>query len=301
MEYKLLIEITEFTDPLCTWCWGSEPILRKLEARYDGNIKINFIMGGLVEDIRGFRDSTNNIGGDISSVNTQIINHWAEASSRYGMPVESKGFKLFSNEHPSSYPMNIAYKAAQFQDEALAKKFLRRMREAAACEAREANKMEVLIELAQEAGLDVSMFISSFSDGSAEKAFHEDLKITKEHRVAGFPSFLIKVDDKAVILRGYQSYETFKSVIDQIAGNKISEKTLEKTESDVLIFINKYEKVAPIEIQTTFNLSDDEMKGIIQSLNNQKIIDIIMAGNGYFIKLVSDPLACNSETGICSI
>lgn len=27
-------EIIEFTDPVCTWCWGSEAVLRKLEARF---------------------------------------------------------------------------------------------------------------------------------------------------------------------------------------------------------------------------------------------------------------------------
>jgi putative protein-disulfide isomerase len=46
MEDTTLIEIVEFTDPVCTWCWGSESVLRKLETRYEGNIKISFIMGG---------------------------------------------------------------------------------------------------------------------------------------------------------------------------------------------------------------------------------------------------------------
>jgi predicted DsbA family dithiol-disulfide isomerase len=29
------IEITEFTDPYCTWCWGSEPVLRHVLEAYD--------------------------------------------------------------------------------------------------------------------------------------------------------------------------------------------------------------------------------------------------------------------------
>lgn len=27
------VEIIEFTDPACTWCWGSELVLRKLKAK----------------------------------------------------------------------------------------------------------------------------------------------------------------------------------------------------------------------------------------------------------------------------
>ncbi len=41
-----MIEITEFTDPVCTWCWGSEPVLWKLETRFGEQVKISYIMGG---------------------------------------------------------------------------------------------------------------------------------------------------------------------------------------------------------------------------------------------------------------
>jgi putative protein-disulfide isomerase len=91
-------------------------------------------MGGLVQDITSLYDSYNNIGGDPDRSNKNIARHWVDASARHGMPVKSEGFKLFSKEHPSTYPQNIAYKAAQIP--ALANKFLRRIREASAAEAR---------------------------------------------------------------------------------------------------------------------------------------------------------------------
>ena len=76
-----MIEIIEFTDPVCTWCWGSEPILRKLETRYSNDIKIGFVMGGLVKDMNDFQDEFNGIGGenDLSKVNEQIASHWIKA------------------------------------------------------------------------------------------------------------------------------------------------------------------------------------------------------------------------------
>jgi protein-disulfide isomerase-like protein with CxxC motif len=54
MPEKPWVEIIEFTDPVCTWCWGSEPILRKLETHYEDQIRLCFVMGGLVKDIRDF-------------------------------------------------------------------------------------------------------------------------------------------------------------------------------------------------------------------------------------------------------
>jgi len=59
-----VIEIVCFTDPYCTWCWGSEPILGKIEETYGRQVKIFYKMGGLVEDITVFSDPANGIGGD---------------------------------------------------------------------------------------------------------------------------------------------------------------------------------------------------------------------------------------------
>src|SRR6185369_4831928 len=140
-----VVEIIEFTDPVCTWCWGSEPVLRKLETRFGEQVKISFVMAGLVKDITSFYDRYNDIGGDPARSNTNIARHWLEASERHGMPVQSEGFKLFSKEYPSTYPQNIAYKAAQLQDQLLANRFLRRIREASAAEAKLTNTTEVLV------------------------------------------------------------------------------------------------------------------------------------------------------------
>ena len=45
------VKITIFTDPLCPWCWGEEPFLRKLETHFPQQIEFHSIMGGLVEDL----------------------------------------------------------------------------------------------------------------------------------------------------------------------------------------------------------------------------------------------------------
>jgi protein-disulfide isomerase-like protein with CxxC motif len=58
------IEITEFTDPYCTWCWGSEPVLRHALEAYGEQISLRFVMGGLVEDRTTFYNPANGIGGE---------------------------------------------------------------------------------------------------------------------------------------------------------------------------------------------------------------------------------------------
>ena len=296
-----IIEITEFTDPVCTWCWGSEPVLRKLETRFGEQVKISYIMGGLVQDITSFYDSYNDIGGDPDRSNRNIAKHWVDASERHGMPVKSEGFKLFSREHPSTYPQNIAYKAAQMQDQALANRFLRRIREASAAEARQTNTTEVLLELASEVGLDIARFLDDFSHGSAQRAFEQDLATTAKYGARGFPSFLVKYGEKEMVIRGYKRYEDFKALIGHLTGGEIQERPVPADEESIMSFITKYGSVAPIEIQMTFDLTNDELKAVINSLLNKQLIQKREAGNGYFISPKVSAAACDSATGVCSI
>lgn len=173
---------------------------------------------------------------------------------------------------------------------------------AVAAKAQKANKTEVLIELAQESGLDIAKFIKSFSDGSAEKAFLEDRKICMEYKVHGFPTFLVKYgEEKQILLRGYQSYENIKEVIKQITNNEIKENKNEATEESVLLFIRKHENVAPVEIEVSFDLSKNNLGKIIESLKNQKLIKVDKAGNGYFISPNYPPMHCDINTGICNL
>jgi len=296
-----IIEIIEFTDPVCTWCWGSEPVLRKLEARYGEQVKISFVMGGLVKDITSFYDSYNDIGGDPDRSNANIAKHWLEASERHGMPVKAEGFKLFSREHPSTYPQNIAYKAAQMQDQVLANRLLRRIREASAAEAKQTNTTEVLMGLASEVGLDVARFLEDFSQGAAQKAFEQDLVTVARYEAHGFPSFLVRFGEKETLLHGYKRFEDFKAVIAHLSNGTIVERPIPASEEAIMALIKKYISVAPIEIKMTFDLTDVELRSAMASLLARGLITRREAGNGYFISPRTSSMACDTATGMCAV
>lgn len=118
-------------------------------------------MGGLVENIEEKWDPANGIGhADILRINKQIEAHWKEAERRHGMPVKGTGYTLSSHEYPSTYPQNIAYKAAQMVDQKKADRFLRRMREASAAEYLMTSHPDVLDKLAAEVDLTSRNFTS---------------------------------------------------------------------------------------------------------------------------------------------
>ena len=281
-----MIEIIEFTDPVCTWCWGSEPVLRALEYHYKGKVSVGFIMGGLVEDMRDFHDDLNGIGGDLSKVNAQIASHWLEASNRHGMPVDIKDFSFFTETHTSTYPTNIAYKAAQFQGEELANRFLRRVREAISTEGKQANRMEVLQELVKEVGLDKAKWMEDMENGSAREAFEQDLALCRQFQIHAFPSYLVKNEEgKGILLRGFQSYENFKQAITKLSDGEIKEQLPQKEnlEEEVKKVLNKYGKVAPIELEMLLDCSKEEMEALVEKMVDKGSVEQIKVGTGLFI------------------
>ncbi len=300
MVDKAVVEVLAFTDPVCTWCWGSEPMLRKLEAWYDDGVHLRYVMGGLVKDITEFYDAANAIGGDPERSNAQIARHWLEASERHHMPVRTDGFRLFSADTVSTYPQNIAFKAAELTDASLAARFLRRMREASAAEARETGRREVLMELASDVGLDVATFVDHLDDGSAERAFRDDLQMTARYGVRGFPTFVFRYGGREMMLRGYQSFRAMQAAIAALAGDSLQAQPPAKGSRELVAFLKKYRRAAPIELMTVFELTSEELDALIADAGDD--VRQVTAGNGVFFEVASPALGtCDPQTGVCSL
>lgn len=275
------LEIIEYTDPYCTWCWGSEPVLRKIQETYGDQIRIIFRMGGLVENISKFYDSLNKIGG--SNWYQQVAAHWLDASQRHGMPVDERVWYDIKDEFRSTYPANIAYKSAEFQNGERAIKFLRRMREAAAAERQAIHRLEVQVELVQKSGLDSNKFMSDIENGKAEAAFHEDLLECRGRGITGFPTFLIRnAEGQEILLHGYQKFPAFERVIQQLGDNSLASNPILVDEYSILGFVRKYEKVSLKEVAEVFNITVESTMEWIAKLKEKGLVIEHRAGNGFF-------------------
>jgi hypothetical protein len=86
-----------------------------------------------------------------------------------------------------------------------------------------------------------------------------------------------------------------------LTGGEIQEHPIPADEETIMSFIAKYGSVAPIEIQMTFDLTNDELKTIVNSMMTKKLIQKREAGNGCFISPRVSPAACDAKTGTCAI
>src|SRR5439155_25442302 len=85
MGISATVELIEYTDPGCSWAWGTEPKLRLLRWRYEDRVSWRRVMGGLVEDMtRGRGD------WDPERAAPRTIEYWKVVTGHTGMPYPAR-------------------------------------------------------------------------------------------------------------------------------------------------------------------------------------------------------------------
>ena len=283
------IIITSFTDPVCVWCWASEPVFRALETRYPGQIELRQVMGGLVKDYRDFQDPDNHIDSGEADFNAQVMAHWLQTQPRHRMPIEPEGFQLFRDQQPSSYPQNIACKAAQLTAPDRAEKYLRLMRLATLAEARQTGSREVQLQLASEAGIDPAAFESALKDGSALRAFQTDLGLMQAMGVSVFPTFRVKSSTaRQMMMRGYNTLKDFENVFQELTGGTLKPLPSPPEEEVLRWLILSRGPLSQEEIYAAFDFADRaEADGWVKALVAAGDYQMQPIGQSYLVRVKS--------------
>ena len=79
------------------------------------------------------------------------------------MPINMDGFCLFSTEQTSSLPLDLAYKAAELTAPELADRFLYNLRYATIVETRSTTKLEEILKVVRQTGINEKIVPSAFS------------------------------------------------------------------------------------------------------------------------------------------
>ena len=274
------ITIYQFTDPVCVWCWGNEPVMRAIDYLYGNKVGVEYIMGGLIEEITTLYDLKGSKRQIIERANAIMAEHWLSASERHGMPVNTRHMALFSERYPSSFPQSIAYEAARRIDATAAKRLLRRIREATFVEARRTSQIDVLIELAAEVGIDAARFIDEYTTGEAQNDFSQSRMKCRRNGITGFPSYLIKNASTKISLGGYQNISTFHTIIGRLSEGKIKPRRLGPSLANVTDFMRRYQTAYPVEIEVTFGLDRDRTDLMIDELIRGGRLTSEQVGNG---------------------
>ncbi|MFE5138624.1 DsbA family protein [Streptomyces fagopyri] len=112
------VEVVEYTDPLCPWAWGSEPVFRTLRAALAGRVRWRRVYAILF-------DHDDDPPPDPAAETAWYARYVEEISAHSHAPRARR----LSRVAASSWPSSLVAKAAERQGGDVAERVLRRLRE----------------------------------------------------------------------------------------------------------------------------------------------------------------------------
>ena len=113
-----LLEVVEYTDPLCPWAWGSEPAFRQLRAALAGRARWRRVYSILF-------DTDDDPAPDPAAETAWYSRYVADVAAHTGAPRAA----ALDRVARTSWPASLAARAAEAQGALVAERVLRRLRE----------------------------------------------------------------------------------------------------------------------------------------------------------------------------
>ncbi len=208
------IDLYYFTDPICSHCWALEPVLRRFEEEYGQYFKLRTVMGGLLKNWDGFADVKNGIRSP-----SDVADHWREVGEHSRMPIDGSLWR--NNPIQSSYPASRVFKVIQREDEAAARTFLRRAREAVFAFNRNIGDNHVLVDLVNQMGLDGAAVVKEAEGQDGVAWLEQDFALAGSLGARGFPTIMmINEEKKGVKIVGARQLESYVDALKQVLPNE---------------------------------------------------------------------------------
>ena len=238
-------EVIEFTDPGCSWAWGTEPKLRLLRWRFGDRLRWRRVLGGLVGDLRKQKPDY-----DPVRAAQRYIPYWRKVYEYTHMsyPVRLKYMAV------STEPAGRAVKAAELQSDETGGRVLRRLREQTFIFGEPADTHDRIIEAVHGVeGLDLERFAVDLDTDMVDKTFLEDWEETRRpndyvlhlegdwpgigkaketddgHWRYVFPTVLFRSPDKEETVPGWCDYESYELALEDVVPGATDERPLNPT------------------------------------------------------------------------
>ncbi|MBT8447518.1 MAG: DsbA family protein [Gammaproteobacteria bacterium] len=169
-------------DPMCSWCWGFEPVRRELFEALAGRMAIRRLLGGLAPD------SDAPMPADLQAT---LQATWRRIQQT--IPGTRFNYDFWTECAPrrSTYPANRAVLAAREQGEEFDALMTARIQRAYYLEARNPSDNGTLIELAADLDLNEKQFAASLVAPDTRQRLLDEIARTRAMGMSSFPSLAV--------------------------------------------------------------------------------------------------------------
>jgi putative protein-disulfide isomerase len=189
---------------MCSWCWGFAPVVQALaEQAAAAGVPLQLVLGGLRRE-RAALDPVARV---------RILSHWQAVNASTGQLFN------FNDALPEGFvydtePACRALVTARGLDEQSVWPLLELIQEAFYAEGRDVTRAQVLVELAERAGIPRIEFAAAFDSVEAAEATAADFTWVQDLGISGFPTLLAERDGRlALLTNGYQPLEALAPLL----------------------------------------------------------------------------------------
>lgn len=191
-------------DPMCSWCWGFEPVISALIAQAAAaGVPTHWLAGGL-------RSEQNPID---SAARVRYLGYWQAVNATTGQLFDfAKG--LPEGMSYNTEPACRALVTARTLDPDTVQSLVRRIQQAFYREGQDVTCAALLRQLAGAVGLSESAFAELFDSPQLRIATAEDARWAQNLGISGFPTVLAQSPEGlALLTNGYQSLSELEPLL----------------------------------------------------------------------------------------
>ena len=198
-------EILVIVDPMCSWCWGFSPTVEAMAGEYAGRVPVFPIVGGLrpltAEPMSG-------------RAKAEFRHHWADVENASGQSFDYSFFDRDGFIYDTEPACRALVTVRTLKPEA-ALGFLAAQHQAFYAENRDITDHDVLVDLAETAGVDRASFVDIFPTRKMIYLTASDFFRSQSMGVTGFPTVVLRTEGKLSLLTaGFRSFEDLKPQLD---------------------------------------------------------------------------------------
>jgi predicted DsbA family dithiol-disulfide isomerase len=257
IKQKKCVELYLFFDPFCSCCWGIQPIIKKLRVEYGQYLKISFVL-------------TNKTLSPLCKKSMKL-NQFTFMVERAAHPSDSQIDNKIWIENPIASPhiAPIAIKAAELQGKVAGIKFLYHLQMEHFLNKTNLQDIELLLQCAKRANLDVDEFRSDLQSEVAIRAYQSDFKITNELQVCEIPTMVFfsdNAEEDGVKISGLYPYDVYAQLLKDIIRENIQPQSPPPLEE----YLQRKPLFSTAELSLVYSLTYSEVEHEMKKLMLQQ-------------------------------
>lgn len=200
-------------DPLCGWCFGFHPVMERLKTRFEDDLNLKIIPGGL---------ATGENAQKISKGHDYILNAFQRVEDTADIKF-GENFKLlaeegsyFYNSEPSCRIQNVVNQLKP--DQAL--EFAGSLHKAIFVDGENLNDWGTFKNILSEHTIDLEEAKALYESDEIKEKTAEQFEWCTKNGATAFPTLLLHIGDEiGVMSRGYRPYDILESHLHHLLNN----------------------------------------------------------------------------------